>query len=1131
MPALNALAGTMVLADIGTTTLFHGYTIVGTGSVIMRRPRPTLLLIALLLAAASSRGQGNAVYAWRNFAGQPGGRGNADGAGSAARFSYPTGVAVDTNGNVYAADSYNNTIRKATGGGRVTTLAGGTGQAGSADGVGGAARFSYPSGVAVDGAGNVYVADTYNHTIRKVTGSGVVTTLAGTPGQAGSADGTGGAALFNGPGGVAVDSAGNVYVADSGNSTIRKVTGGGVVTTLAGTPGQSGSADGTGGAAQFYDPSGVAVDGGGNVYVADLDKECIRKVTSAGVVTTLAGSAIRVVMSGGVVTMQTGSADGAGAAAQFYDPYSVAVDGAGNVYVADSGNSTLRKVTSGGVVTTLAGSPGQSGSADGAGGGARFDFPHGVAVDGAGNVYVADSGNSTLRKMTGGGMVTTLAGSAGQPGSADSAGSAARFDQPYGAAVDSMGNVYVADTYNHTLRKVTSSGMVVTLAGTPGQTGSADGVGSAARFSYPSGVAVDSAGNVYVADFGNSTLRKVTSGGVVTTPAGSAGRPGGADGAGSAARFNGPYGVAVDSAGRVYVADAYNSTIRLVTSNGVVTTLAGTPGQSGSMDGVGGAARFYYPSGVAVDGAGNVYVADFYNEIIRRVTSDGVVTTLAGSAGRSGSADGPGGAARFNGPLSVGVDIQGNVYVADGYNSTIRMITSGGTVTTWVGTPGQSGSADGTGGAARFYYPSGVAVDGAGNVYVADSGNSTIRLVTSGGAVTTPAGTAGQPGSADVMPADARFNGPMGVAVDGMGGVYVADSYNDTLRKVTSGGVATTPAGTAGLAGSTDGPGGAARFYLPSGVAVDTNGNVYVADTYNSTLRKMTISGLVTTLAGSAGRPGSADGAGSAALFNGPSGVAVDGAGNVYVADSGNSTLRKVSPGGVVTTLAGTPGQSGSADGAGGAALFNGPNGVAVDGAGNLYVADSGNSTIRLVTGGGRVMTLAGSAGQSGSADGAGGEARFDHPYGVAVDRAGNLYVTDSGDSTIRLVTGGDRVSTIGGAAGVNGGADGVGALANFAGPSGIAVDGVGRLYVADAGNNRISVGTPLPLLSILRSSVNVIVSWPAASAGFGLQQSADPGSANGWSNAIYSINDNGINKSVMLPSPTGNLFFRLIAN
>jgi sugar lactone lactonase YvrE len=335
--------------------------------------------------------------------------------------------------------------------------------------------------------------------------------------------------------------------------------------------------------------------------------------------------------------------------------------------------------------THLAGSSGGPGWNDGTGSAARFNGPYGVAVDGSGNVYVADSRNCTIRKITPNGLVTTLAGEERSAGSADGTGSEARFNGPYGVAVDGLGNVYVGDGYNNTIRKVTSTGVVTTLAGKAGSWGSVDGTGSEARFFGPDGVAVDEAGNVYVADYGNHAIRKITPEGVVSTLAGLAGSAGSVDGTGGGARFHGPTGVAVDGAGNTYVADHINATIRKITSAGVVSTLAGLAGSSGSADGTGSAARFNYPNGVAVDGSGNVYVGDSYNQTIRKITSAGAVTTLAGEAGSRGSADGTGSAARFNYPSGVAVDGMGNVCVADHSNHTIRKVTADGVVTTLAG--------------------------------------------------------------------------------------------------------------------------------------------------------------------------------------------------------------------------------------------------------------------------------------------------------------------------------------------------------------------------------------------------------------------------------------------------------------
>jgi len=645
--------------------------------------------------------------------------------------------------------------------------------------------------------------------------------LAGSAGGPGDRDGPGPQARFDQPHGVAVDGQGNLYVADCPNNTIRRVTPDGMVTTLAGMAGLTGSADGPGPAARFNAPTGVAVDGQGNVYVADCLNATIRKVTPAGMVSTLAGTV-------GV----RGSRDGAGAT--FDGPLGVAVDAAGNVFVADAGNGIIRKVTPDGVVSTLAGAAGVRGGADGTGAAASFGNPFGVAVDGAGLVYVADGGH-TLRRITQAGAVTTLAGLAGSAGSADGTGSAARFDDPYGVAADAQGNVYVADTGNHTIRRLTAAGAVTTLAGAPGLPGSADGTGAGARFDNPLGVAVDKAGNVYVADFGNDALRRITPDGAVTTLAGAAAVHGAADGAGAAASFNAPDGVAADGLGNVYVADAGNHTIRMISPAGEVTTLAGQAGTEGSADGVGAAATFREPHGVAVDGAGNVYVADSGNSTLRRIGKGGEVTTLAGAPGNPGSADGTGSAAQFQGPLGLALDAEGNLLVADAGNNTLRRVTPAGVVTTLAGNPGAGGSADGPGPLATFNFPVGLAVDGSGNLYVADSGNRTLRVCSPSGAVTTLAGTAGLAGSQDGTGAAAGFGDPRGVAVGGDGCLYVADLGNDTLRRVTPGGAVTTVAGVAGVPGTVLGawPGG---LDAPMGLAFDPASGALVLSVPNAVL-------------------------------------------------------------------------------------------------------------------------------------------------------------------------------------------------------------------------------------------------------------------------------------------------------
>ena len=643
---------------------------------------------------------------------------------------------------------------------QLALFSGHMGGQGNVDGVGADARFFYPFGITTDPAGNAYVADTSNHVIRKISPDGEVKIFAGSLGVAGSADGQGGAASFNFPNSVATDVLGNLYVADVYNHLIRKITPGGLVSTLAGTAGASGSADGTGAAARFFYPNGVATDSSGNIFVADSSNSTIRKITTGGVVTTFAG-----------LPLQVGSADGAGTAARFFYPFGVATDSAGYVYVADTNNHTIRIITPAGGVSTLAGTAHVFGSADGTGSAALFNLPNGVATDAAGNVYVADSGNSTIRKINTAGVVNTLAGLAGSSGSVDGAGSDARFLNPNNVSADTTGNLYVADTFNHSIRKITPAGTVSTLAGLAVIFGSADGTGGAARFNYPIGICTDAAGNVYMADTGNHIIRKITPAGVSSTLAGLAGVAGSNDGTGATARFNYPFSVSADNAGNVFVADTSNHTIRKITPAGVVSTFAGVAGVHGSANGLGASASFYYPNGVATDTAGNVYVADYNNSTVRKITPAGLVSTFAGTAGVVGSVDGTGSAARFSNPESVTSDSQGNIYVADFNNSTIRKITSAGVVTTFAGMAGITGSSDGTGAAARFNQPRGVTTDSAGYVYVSDTYNHTIRRITPAGVVNTIVGVAGQRGfSPGALPGHLSF--PKGLTVSG-GNLYV----------------------------------------------------------------------------------------------------------------------------------------------------------------------------------------------------------------------------------------------------------------------------------------------------------------------------------------------------------------------
>jgi sugar lactone lactonase YvrE len=630
-----------------------------------------------------------------------------------------------------------------------------------------------------------------------------------------------------------------------------------------------------------------------------------------------------------------GNSDGIGANARFTDPYDVAVDSKGNVYAVDYWNYAIRKIAPGGVTTTFAGTVGQWGYSDGLGSEARL-LPRGIAVDKDDVVWVADS--SLIRRITPDGMVSTVAG---WPGSwtamVDGIGANARFMLATSIAVDAESNALVGDSC--AIRKVTPAGAVTTLAGSS-NCGWVDGQGSDAQFAGPEGIAVGRDRNLYVADSRANTIRRVTPTGLVTTFAGDAvgGVSGSADGTLADARFNSPRGIAADHLGNFYVSDGLNETVRKITPAGFVSTLAGTAGLYGAVDAAGADARFYWLRGMTTDSSGNVYVADQFNCSIRKVTPEGVVTTVAGAARQAGGSDGAGSAARFESPSGIAADAAGTVYVVDTWNSTLRRVTRDGLVTTLAGTPGAYGYADGSGSNAKFgfcfyipaqtkpYYPggarcfrTGVATDAVGNVLLADLHNGAIRRITPDGLVTTL-----------ISRTDIQ---PHAVATDGKGNIYFASTSQ--VWKVMSTGEASVLAGQT-VGGANDGVGAHALFNWPYGITTDASGNLYVADTLNHTIRKITPAGEVSTLAGRAGVEGSEDGAGAAARFRYPYGIASDTSGNLYVADTENHTIRKVTPAGVVTTVVGAASVTGFTPGALPGVLAS-PQGIAVSGK-KLYV-------------------------------------------------------------------------------------------------------------------------------------------------------------------------------------------------
>jgi streptogramin lyase len=628
-----------------------------------------------------------------------------------------------------------------------------------------------------------------------------------------------------------------------------------------------------------------------------------------------------------------------------------------------------------------------------------FDYPAGITTDEKGNLYVADQYNDTIRKIDSSNNVTTIAGQPGVFGSLNGKGGNATFGDPSGITIDEKGDLYVAD--NCTIRKIDANLNVTTIAGQPGVYVNHDGKGTKATFNYAIAITIDARGNLYVAD--SDTIRKIDTNLNVTTIAGQAGvYDGNHDGQGTNATFAGPSGIAVDAQGNLYVADKYNDIIRKIDTNLNVTTIAGQAGINGSVDGEGTHATFTYPTGILVDVQGNLIVVD--SDTIRKIDNDNNVTTIAGAAGLYGSADGQGTNSTFNSyspnfPASITADSHGNLYMTDEGNSIIRKIDGNSNVTTIAGHVGVYGAIDGPHTNANWFDAKAITLDTQGNIYVADNGNKTIWEIATNDTVIPIAGQTGVLGNADGQGTNVTFSYPRGIAVDGQSNLYVAD--NDTIRRIDTNNNVTTIAGEPGVSGSADGEGTNATFNFfnltfPVGITVDAQGNIYVADEYNATIRKIDTNLNVTTIAGqvvgTGNTPPGTDGQGTNATFLNPTGIAADIQGNLYVADS--QSIRKIDTNLNVTTIAGHHEEAGTShDGQGTNATFDNTSGITVDAQGNLYVVD--DETIRRIDSSSNVTTVAGQAAVSVSADGQGTNATFNNPTGIATESNGHLYISD----------------------------------------------------------------------------------------------------------------------------------------
>jgi len=676
-----------------------------------------------------------------------------------------------------------------------------------------------------------------------------------------------------------------------------------------------------------------------------------------GIITTVAGSTWVFRGDGGPAT-----------SAPLGYVYGVAIDAAGNVYASDQDNDLVVKVSPTGVLTVVAGNRLRGFSGDGGPAtSASLNQPTSVAADAAGNLYVTDRGNGRIRAVSRSGTITTVAGGgSASPGDGGPATSAS-LAFPAGVAVDAAGNLYIAEQWGR-VRKVAPPGIISTVAGRiPAYSG--NGVpATSVSLSNPSGVALDAAGNLYIAE--DNRIRKVSPLGIISTVAGNGTYGFGGDGgpATSASLDCYPGSLAVDAAGNLYIADARNNRIRSVSPSGIISTVAGGgsayPGDGGPAT----KSALSGPVSIAVDAAGSLYIADQYNQRVRKVDPSGVISTVAGNGAYKFAGDGgPATSASLNQPWSVAADATGSLYIADQYNQRIRQVSPSGAISTVAGSGARGFSGDG--GAATSAWlncPTSAVADAAGNLYIADTYNARIRKVSPPGTIGTAAGGGpwspppgdsrslyGGGGSGDGGPAtSAAILEPVAVALDAAGNLYIADRVDRLIRKVDPAGIISTVAGNRKAWSPGDGgPATSAFLNQPAGVTTDTAGSLYIADTSNNRIRKVSPAGIISTVAGNGGYGFSGDGgpAGSASLAN-PTGIALDAAGNLYIADRYNNRIRKLSPAGIISTVAGG-GPSGSLGDGGPAtgASLKQPTGVAVDADGNLYIADSGNDRVRKV--------------------------------------------------------------------------------------------------------------------------------------------------------------------------------------
>ncbi len=997
----------------------------------------------------------------RVFGGEPG---RVDTLTTDLPWSNPQGLALDTSGYLWVCDTDSHTIRRIfLQTGKVEIVAGSAGKAGYADGQGDKARFSSPSGIALEfeslarqlqrectgeppPAASVIVVDSGNNQIRRVTADGVVTTI-GPVAAGAAAAGTGGAeklaAQFNGPVGVAVDAAGNIFVSEPDSNRVRVILASTGKVVQAVQPGSLVSPRslaagpfgylliGTNlGAAQeiFYgqptitnvSPKNIPAEGGvlvtikGSNFSPDtvvtIGRESINGLnirdTETLTFTAPSMASGRVTLSvqnrgglaqqpvavqpksladlpAGYITTVAGgstySGEGSSAiSASIGDPYSLALDSRGNVFFASYSNNRIFKVDrASGVLTAVAGTTGPvtlnpfGDHGDGKSAtAARLDYPTGIALDRAGNLLIAEY-NRIRRVEARTGIIHTVAGGGWSDG--EGVPAIKVYIQPYGVWADDSGNIFF--TTDHRVRKVDTAGIITTIAGTGRRGFSGDG-GSAksAALSFPTDLTGDRSGNLYFFDYGNSRLRKVDAAGNITTIAGNGECKFSGDGGPAVkASLCGPGQISFDIAGNLYIADAGDPfkpgtgsrRIRKIDPAGIITTIAGKGGESRGDGGPATEANFAKPLGLAVDSAGQIFIGDFEDFRVRLIDVDGQISTIAGNSDIKLWGDGEAAwSSTFHYPNGISADAEGNYYVTDLNAGRIRRVDGTTGVITTVAGGGEGSDENILATDASLSSPSAAVVDSAGNLLIADNDyNNAKFLIRKVDAVTkriTTIAGKGQSSSDDIQAADAKLDFIDGMATDGQDNLYITQPDLNIVRKIDyATGRITTVAGNGQWAFSGDGgPATAASLAYPSAVATDRAGNIYIADELNGRVRRVDSKGIITTIAGNGDLSSLplVGGPATQVSLAQPGSLAVDSTGNVYIVDpEQHSVVRVDAVTGILTTVAGDwyslrQGYEGDG-GPAAAAVFEGPDGLALDPSGNLLIADSNNGRIRAVKG------------------------------------------------------------------------------------------------------------------------------------------------------------------------------------